>query len=272
MEHVVGFLEVAQDEQKHATQPPGMPFVQRAERRSVTATHALDERFVQVARGILRRGTCGGAERITRSRKKARAILLRAVGVRNSEDALGPATTTRREPCRTTDAELLGLVARLERDALGQLYQRHGAAVRAAARRITQDPGEAEDLVHDVFLEIWDRAADYEPTRGSVRTWLLLRARSRSLDRRRHLHRRAGEGPPPDTQQAVPPSAEELTLRDAVTRLPAPLRELLELGYYAGMSSTEMADALAIPVGTVKSRVARALAELRTALGDERPR
>jgi len=159
----------------------------------------------------------------------------------------------------------------MHRDALGQLYERHGAAVRAAARRITQDPTEAEDLVHDVFLEIWARAADYEPSRGSVRTWLLLRARSRSLDRRRRLSRRPGEELLPNVDQgASPPSAEELSLRDAVTRLPEALRELLELGYYAGMSSTEMAAALAIPIGTVKSRVARALEELRAALDDER--
>lgn len=178
--------------------------------------------------------------------------------------------TTTREPCRSTDAELLGLVARMQRDALGQLYLRHAAAVRAAARRITQDHGEAEDLLHDIFLELWAHAADYEPGRGSVRTWLLLRARSRSLDRRRRLRRRSAEELLPDLELGSgPPSADELGLRDAVTRLPGPLRELLELGYYAGMSSAEMAEALAIPIGTVKSRVARALSELRAAFVDE---
>lgn len=174
------------------------------------------------------------------------------------------------EPCRSTDIELLGLVAGMQREALGQLYLRHANAVRAAARRITEDPGEAEDLLHDIFLEVWDHASDYEPGRGSVRTWLLLRARSRSLDRRRRLGRRSGEELSPDVGHGVrPASAEELGVRDAVTRLPEPLRELLELAYYGGMSSAEMAATLAIPIGTVKSRVARALAELRAILADD---
>jgi RNA polymerase sigma-70 factor (ECF subfamily) len=174
------------------------------------------------------------------------------------------------EQVKYSDAELLKRVANAHRDALGQLYVRHAGAVRAAARRITRDPGEADDLVHDVFLEIWRSADDYEPERGSVRTWLLVRTRSRSLDRRRRTNRRSpdealGSGELGSTS----PSADQLTLRRAITRLPDALRQLLELGYYAGMSSGEMAAALEIPLGTVKSRVARALAALRLALSDE---
>jgi len=168
-----------------------------------------------------------------------------------------------------TDAELLELVANAHRDALGQLYRRHAALVKTAARRITHDAGEAEDLLHDLFLEIWRTAGDYQPERGSVRTWLLVRTRSRSLDRRRHLGRRCLEELPRSDFGSDAPSAEELALRSAVTRLPGPLRELLELGYCAGMSSREMATFLELPIGTVKSRVARALAELRAELGEQ---
>jgi RNA polymerase sigma-70 factor (ECF subfamily) len=171
---------------------------------------------------------------------------------------------------RRTDAELLELIARAHRDALGQLYERHAAAVRSAARRITRDAGEAEDLLHDIFLEIWRTAGDYQPERGSVRAWLLVRTRSRSLDRRRHLGRHpAGRSVASSAGESSPPNADQLTVRSAVTRLPGPLRELLELGYYAGMSSTEIAAALEIPLGTVKSRVARALSELRLALQED---
>jgi RNA polymerase sigma-70 factor (ECF subfamily) len=141
--------------------------------------------------------------------------------------------------------------------------------VKSAALRVTHDDGEAEDLLHDIFLEIWRTAGDYQPDRGSVRAWLLVRTRSRSLDRRRHLVRRTLSEPPSPDHHVVLPSAEELTLRSAVTRLPSRLRELLELGYYAGMSCAEMAAALEIPLGTVKSRVARALAELRAELAEQ---
>jgi RNA polymerase sigma-70 factor (ECF subfamily) len=168
-----------------------------------------------------------------------------------------------------TDAELLTLVANSHSDALGKLYERHAAMVKTAALRITRDAGEAEDLLHDIFLEIWRSAGDYEPDRGSVRAWLLVRTRSRSLDRRRHLGRRWFSELPSSEADAVPLSAEELTLRSAVTRLPDPLRVLLELGYYAGMTCAEMAAALEIPLGTVKSRVARALAELRAELAEQ---
>ena len=168
-----------------------------------------------------------------------------------------------------SDAELVEFVANERRDALGQLYQRHAALVRTAAERITHDAGEAEDLLHDVFREIWRSAGDYQPERGSVRTWLLIRTRSRSLDRRRYLSRRFVEALPSLHHYDDPTSAEQLTLRSAVTRLPGPLRELLELGYYAGMSCAEMAAALELPLGTVKSRVARALAELRAELAEQ---
>jgi RNA polymerase sigma-70 factor (ECF subfamily) len=168
-----------------------------------------------------------------------------------------------------TDAELLDLVANAHRDALGQLYRRHASVVKTAARRITHDAGEAEDLLHDVFLEVWRSAGDYQPERGSVRTWLLIRTRSRSLDRRRHLGRRSPEELPSPHFDTGAPSAEELALRSAVTRLPGPLRELVELGYCAGMSCREMATFLELPIGTVKSRVARALAELRAELAEQ---
>jgi RNA polymerase sigma-70 factor (ECF subfamily) len=172
------------------------------------------------------------------------------------------------EPTRT-DAELLDLIANEHRDALAELYERHAAMVRTAANRITHDPGEAEDLLHDIFLEIWRTASDYQPDRGSVRTWLLVRTRSRSIDRRRHLSRRWFSELPASAGGIALPNAEELTLRSAVTRLPRPLRELLELGYYAGMTCAEMAAALELPLGTVKSRVARALAELRAELAEQ---
>lgn len=168
-----------------------------------------------------------------------------------------------------TDAELLQRVARAERASLAELYDRHASAMLAAALRITGDTREAEDLLHDLFLEVWQTATHYDPGRGSVRAWLLVRTRSRALDRRRRLRRSklVPEDPAHELESSVTlPTPEAALVRSAVTRLPRELRVLLELGYYAGMSSAEIAAAVRIPIGTVKSRVARALAELRLAL------
>lgn len=130
------------------------------------------------------------------------------------------------------------------------------------------DAQEAEDVLHEVFLEVWQRAADYDKARGSVRAWLVMRARSRGLDRLRVLGRTrtlprdvsASEA----TREALP--ADTLSVRRALSNLAPELRTLLELGYFEGMSSAEIAVHEGIAIGTVKSRVARALAELRGVL------
>ena len=89
------------------------------------------------------------------------------------------------------DAILMASVARGDREALARLYDRHADVVLALIQRIVRDGALAEDLLHDVFLEAWHHAAAYDPQRGSVRTWLMIRARSRALDRRGKLARDA---------------------------------------------------------------------------------
>lgn len=166
------------------------------------------------------------------------------------------------------DSDLIAKIARGEQQCLGQLYDRHGGLLLGILTRILGDPQEAEDVLHEMFLEVWERAADYEPARGSVRAWLVMRARSRGLDRLRALGRARAlpadalpiEGP------AAPAPADVLSVRRAVAQLAPELRVLLELGYFGGMSSAEMAEHEQLAIGTVKSRVARALAELRESL------
>ena len=174
------------------------------------------------------------------------------------------------------DVALVEAIAAGDRDALATLYDQHGAVVLGLARRIV-GPGAAEDLLHDVFLEVWHHAADYSSQRGSVRTWLLMRTRSRALDR---LGKRAR-----DTRMAEQVMAQtsdhhdvgstlrkesELDARRVghlATRLEPELTTVLTLAYYEGLSCSEIADKLAVPIGTVKSRMARALARLREAIG-----
>ncbi|HEX6766586.1 MAG TPA: sigma factor, partial [Polyangiaceae bacterium] len=88
-----------------------------------------------------------------------------------------------------TDADIVARMARGDRAALGELYGRHAGRVLALLLKILGDRAEAEDLLHDVFLETWRHAAAYSPERGTVAAWLVLRARSRAIDRRRSAPR-----------------------------------------------------------------------------------
>jgi RNA polymerase sigma-70 factor (ECF subfamily) len=128
-------------------------------------------------------------------------------------------------------------------------------------------------VLHDVFLEVWRAAADYDEARGSVRAWLIMRMRSRSLDRRKaagfarvvSLDERGDTTRSNDDPSSQP---DRDTVRRALADLPPEQRQVLELGYFEGLSSTEIATRIEAPVGTVKSRVAAALGKLRAVLGD----
>ena len=136
--------------------------------------------------------------------------------------------------------------------------------------RVLRDRREAEDLLHDVLLEVWRQAGDYDRNRGTLRTWLSIRMRSRAIDRRKSprysrsvsLENR-DEGTASDDPSRAPDIA---AVRRALTTLSDEQRVVIELGYFSGLSSSEIAKRVDIPVGTVKSRVAAALAKLRLGL------
>lgn len=160
-----------------------------------------------------------------------------------------------------------------DRDALGRLYDRYAGMLVAIAERLLGGAREAPDLVHDVLLEVWRQAGDYDATRGSVKSWILLRLRSRAADRRKapsssrvvgladtNVTESAATGEDP----SLAPDREKV--RRALAELPADQRAVLELGYFEGLSSSEIAARLAVPIGTVKSRVAAAIGKLRAGL------
>jgi RNA polymerase sigma-70 factor, ECF subfamily len=176
-----------------------------------------------------------------------------------------------------SDLTLLRAVARGERWALGALYDRHAALLLGIGARVLGSRDDAEDLLHDVFLEVNRHAGEYDATRGSVRTWLCVRMRSRALDRLRAPGRAKCW-----SLDALPPGADTspadtdlleghgdrdtVRVRTALAALPEVQRAVLELGYFRGLSCSEIAELLALPVGTVKSRVRSALERLREAL------
>jgi len=175
------------------------------------------------------------------------------------------------------DAALMAALVRGDRDALAALYDRHAGVLLALATRLLGDRTQAEELLHDVFLEAWHHARDFDPARGSVRAWLVTRTRSRAFDRRaaRARHGRLSEAAArehsalseadADVDAGAPLDAARV--REQVSRLPPELVTLLELAYFEGLSFSEIGEALAIPLGTVKSRMARALSLLREGMG-----
>jgi RNA polymerase sigma-70 factor (ECF subfamily) len=174
------------------------------------------------------------------------------------------------------DAALVAAMARGDADALGILYDRHSTQMFALAKRIVVAASAAEDIVQEVFLEAWKKAASYDPARGAVKSWLLLRTRSRSIDFRRAASQARASVVDDDfwaEHAAVPASdvsfaPDQAAVRRALAGLPHDQREALWLGYFEGLSSSEIAARMGSPVGTVKTRVAAALAKLRAALSD----
>jgi RNA polymerase sigma-70 factor (ECF subfamily) len=171
------------------------------------------------------------------------------------------------------DAALVRAMAAGDRDALARLYERHSGILLGLALRIVKERREAEDLLHDVFLEAWRSAKDFDPKRGRVRTWLAIRMRSRALDHQKsaRVSRNAGDAGlelvADDGQRTTPDHAR---VRAALGTLAAEQRRVLELAYFDGLSCSEIAERIAIPIGTVKSRLAAALARLREGLGGKR--
>ncbi len=171
------------------------------------------------------------------------------------------------------DAGLVARVAAGDRQALGALYDLHAPILLGLCRRMLGSGAAAEDLLHDLFLEVWQHAAEYTPARGTVRAWLIVRTRSRALDRlgRAARESRAAERISSESASSAAPGAPALIdggqVRRLLTALPAELGQVLELAYFEGLSSSEIAARLSVPVGTVKSRTARALGALREALG-----
>ena len=172
------------------------------------------------------------------------------------------------------DAVLVEAMAKGDRDALAALYARHASLLLGLAVRIVRERREAEDLLHDVFLEVWRAAKDFDPKRGRVRTWLAIRMRSRCLDHQKsaRVSRNAGDAGlevvVDDREKSNPDHGR---VRTAVGTLGDEQRQVVELAYFDGLSCSEIATKIAKPIGTVKSRLAAGLRRLREGLAKPEP-
>jgi RNA polymerase sigma-70 factor (ECF subfamily) len=179
---------------------------------------------------------------------------------------------------RDEEAGLIAAVARGERAPLRHLYDRLAGHSLAVALRVLGSRPEAEEVVQDVFVEVWTRAALFDATRGSARTWVLSMTRNRAIDRvrSRGASARMVDGARAEAEVASPLGVsplESVVQREAREQIQSALallsdeqRHVLELGYFEGLSQSEIAERLGQPLGTVKSRVRAAMEKLAAAL------
>jgi RNA polymerase sigma-70 factor (ECF subfamily) len=180
------------------------------------------------------------------------------------------------------DVALIRRIVEADETALGALYDRWARSLYSLVLHLLRDPDEAEDVVEETFWQAWRKADSYEPARGAVSTWLLTIGRRKALDRlrakKRHKEDPIGNdrtfadiaSPSPDPSQDVEGSELREHMRAALRELPAEQREVLELGYFNGLSQTEIADATGQPLGTVKTRMRLAMQKLREPLSMHR--
>jgi RNA polymerase sigma-70 factor, ECF subfamily len=172
------------------------------------------------------------------------------------------------------DAALLGAVARGDERAFAEIYDRYSSILLGLLLRILHSRAEAEDVLQEVCLQIWQQARAFDASRGRPFTWLVTLARSRAIDRLRAVdsreraaRRSAEEGPAPESaaetaDDAVVRSEQDEIVRRALAELPEEQRQALLLAYLKGMSQSEIASAEGLPLGTVKTRTRAGLKKL----------
>jgi RNA polymerase sigma-70 factor, ECF subfamily len=177
------------------------------------------------------------------------------------------------------DEELMHLVQTGDPRAFELVYDRHGTAAFTLAFRIAGDRGAAEDITQEAFLSIWRTRTRYDATRGSVRTWVLGIVHHRAIDslrrNQRHVRGRASAEGLAETQAAAEltdleaiRTEEARAVRNAVQALPEEQTRVIELGYYGGFTTSQIAEMLDTPLGTVKGRMRLGLDKLRYELGE----
>ena len=177
-----------------------------------------------------------------------------------------------------TDAQLYLALKAGQTAALGILYDRHAGLVYGIALKVLENPQEAEDLTQDIFLN-FVKIGSYEPSRGSLRTYLAILTRSRAVDRVRARsntrellkkwgHSREEETATDSLLEKVSRSEQSQEVKAALAQLSDEQQQILRMAYYDGLSQSEIANQLEIPLGTVKARARRGLLKLRQALTD----
>jgi RNA polymerase sigma-70 factor (ECF subfamily) len=178
------------------------------------------------------------------------------------------------------DGSVVRAIADGSQEAVAELYDRYAPMLLGLGRKILGSAEDAEEILQEVFVHVWNRAGGYDSGRSSVSTWLVLIARSRAIDRLRsrrvvdRTHTAAHQESPPEHASAEGASRvlhleRRGRVRDELARIPEEQRQVLELAFYRGLTQREIAEETGIPLGTVKTRTLLAMKKLRKALRAE---
>jgi RNA polymerase sigma-70 factor, ECF subfamily len=179
----------------------------------------------------------------------------------------------------TIAVNLIQKVANQDRDAFSQLYDRFSSLVFTLAMRMLKVRSDAEDLLQEVFVQVWRQAQSYSVQRGSPEAWIVNIARSRAIDKIRSIRRMeksfvltddpARAESSDNVESSAAESEARMAMNSALANLPETQRKVLELAYFDGLTQTEIANRLAEPLGTVKTRMRSGIQRLRDMLGTQ---
>ena len=174
-----------------------------------------------------------------------------------------------------SDLLLIERVVRRDHGALDLLYDRYADAVYGLSLRVLKDRGEAQQVLTDVFFELWEKSEKFHPDRGSLRNYLMLLARSRAIDSLRRKRRTghmegatftpglSGQSTEDEPSAALVVNEEAQAVRQAMEGLPELERVALEMAFFDGMTHAEISQQTETPLGTIKSRIRRGLVRMR---------
>ena len=194
-------------------------------------------------------------------------------------------TTPTQTGADSTDEQLMAAIKERREEALAALYRRHTPLLRTIIARVVNNDSDVDDLLQEIFVEIWNRIGSYEEAKGKALGWIVTLARRRAIDRvrRKQAYSRAEERLRENTlhiADAMHPSTDSEAMHGdtaeifqrILTTLPAAQREAVQLAYYSGLSQRDIARRTGIPLGTIKTRLELAVRKLRAgilALGGE---
>jgi len=174
---------------------------------------------------------------------------------------------------RASDAALIERIAQRDQTALAALYDRYAGMLSSVLNRILRDTQAAEEILQDIFFQLWRNPSRFDAARGSLPGWLMVIARNRAISRLRHHNPAAGgelaEAAAVSTVNIETAAAQQQLIgrvKGALENLPAEQRAAIELAYFEGMSHSEIAQRTGDPLGTVKTRLRSAVETLKRAL------